>query len=74
MSEQPNIPVTEESKSSAITGHGYDAASRTLLLRFNGGRSYRYADVPPEVYAALKEAKSMGGYFGKHINGKFKAI
>lgn len=63
-----------ECKSSCISAHGYDAASKTLALTFKGGKTYRYADVPPSAYDALREAKSAGTYFAKHINGKFKGV
>ena len=69
----PEIPLTESS-STAIIGHGYDAANRVLALKFNGGRLYRYADVPAEVYEELKAAKSLGRFFGSRINGKFKQV
>lgn len=68
-----DIAITE-SKSTAIVAHGYDRASQKMVLVFNGGRRYTYADVPAETYEALKSAKSMGQFYGTHINGKFKAI
>lgn len=67
------IPMTE-CKSSCITAHGYHADTQTLALSFVGGRHYRYGDVPAETYAQLQSAKSIGKFFGKQINGKFKAL
>ena len=74
MSDKTPDIALNESKSTAIVAHGYDRASKKMVLVFNGGRRYPYADVPPETYEALKSAKSMGRYYGTHINGKFKAI
>lgn len=73
MDKQPEIPL-EPCKSSCISGIGYHAESRTLALQFVGGKTYRYADVPAETVTALKESKSAGAFFGKQINGKFKAL
>lgn len=73
MSKEPEIPVTP-SKSTAIVAHGYDEASKRMVLVFNGGRRYTYADVPAETYQALKEAKSAGQFYGTHINGRFKVV
>ena len=72
MSDKPTIAM-HECKSTCITHHGYDAGSKTLALKFNGGRTYHYADVPAEAYEALKGAKSIGKHFGTNISGKFKA-
>lgn len=59
-------------KSSAIAAVGYHPESRTLAVKFQSGKTYRYADVPEKVHAGFAEAKSAGGYFAKNVAGKFK--
>lgn len=48
--------------SSMIQAFGYDAAAKTLLIIFNSGKTYRYFDVPAEVYNELLASDSQGGY------------
>lgn len=71
--KKPDIPLTA-CKSSAVTGYGYDAASKTLAVQFKGGKTYHYPDVPASVHAGFAEAKSIGKYVGTHVAGKFKAL
>lgn len=59
-------------KSSQVASHGYDAATRTLAVKFHGGGEYHYADVSPADYAALGKAKSIGGHIHANVKGKFK--
>lgn len=66
----PDIPLTSV-QSSMLDGHGYDAATRTLALRFSAGKTYHYQDVPPEVAAGLAAAESVGKFYGANIRGKF---
>ncbi len=59
-------------KSSMLQAHGYDAASKTLAIRFSGaGKTYHYSGVPPEVASGLAAAESPGKFFGQVIRGKF---
>ena len=58
--------------SSQINEVGYDAASKTLGIRFKPGRTspaseYRYANVPPMVHRAMITAESVGSYFAAEI-------
>lgn len=43
-------------RSRALEEAGYDAATRTLRVRFRHGGLYDYLDVPPEVFAGLLES------------------
>lgn len=58
-------------KSTSIQAYGYEAGSRTLVLTFKGGRSYRYADVPQSTVDGIRDAKSTGTFVAKHVLGKF---
>ena len=67
----PTIGMTAVD-SSQLKEHGYDAASRTLAVRFNGNnRLYHYDDVPQETYDALCKAESFGRFFNQELRGKF---
>lgn len=59
----PNlIPVS----SSMLQAVGYDG--KDLFVRFNGGKLYRYSDVPASEFEALKQSESIG----KYLNGVIK--
>ena len=54
-------------ESSMIHAVGYDQEKRILEIVFNTGRTYQYADVPPEEYEGLLNAESKGRYFLANI-------
>jgi hypothetical protein len=62
------VPV----ESGALTAVGYDAASRTLRLRFESGGLYDYFDVPPEVYAGLRHDDHPWTAWGDHITSSYE--
>lgn len=63
----------KEVKSSLIHSMGYDAASKTLAIRFqNSALVYHYADVPAETADALIKAESIGKVFGSLVRGKYR--
>ncbi len=64
----PFTPVN----SSMISAVGYDAASKTMHVRFPNGSHYAYEGVSPEQHAALVGAKSIGKHFGQNVRGQFK--
>lgn len=57
--------------SSILTEVKYSSRSRDLDLRFVTGRTYRYSEVPREVYERLTKADSKGAFFNKHIRDQF---
>jgi hypothetical protein len=67
------VIAMDEVESSQIHSLGYDAASTTLAIRFKDRTTgaptslYHYANVPVEEFNALRDAASIGSYFGKHI-------
>lgn len=66
-----NVMLREPVESSVIASMGYAPAERVLELEFRGsGDIYDYFDVPPEVYAEFREAKSKGTY----LNQVFKNL
>lgn len=61
------VPV----ESSMIHAVGYDKEKHILEIVFNTGRTYQYADVPPEEYEGLLNAESKGRYFLANIRDVF---
>lgn len=59
--------------SSNLTSANYDAATKALTVGFKSGGSWRYADVPEDVYQGLIGASSPGGYFHAAIKGKYES-
>ena len=57
--------------SEAIAQIEYDAASRTLFVRFTDGDWYSYAGVPSDVHAAFVTAESKGGFFHDRIRDRY---
>jgi hypothetical protein len=62
------IPVDSD----ALTAIGYDAATRTLRLRFETGGLYDYFDVPSEVYAGLRDDEHPWTTWGEHITSSYE--
>ena len=63
----PKISMTPSPESDAVESHGYDTESRKMRVKFKGGGTYEYDDVPPEKYAAFTGANSMGAFHNKKI-------
>jgi hypothetical protein len=60
----PNIKMLPV-QSSNIRAVGWD--NDVLLVTFHSGSTYKYDDVPEEIYRALLSAPSKGKYFCKNI-------
>jgi hypothetical protein len=56
--------------SSAIRAVGYYGT--TLTVEFHTGRVYDHPNVPYDVYVSLMRADSMGGYYNRHIRGRYR--
>jgi hypothetical protein len=56
--------------SSALVSVEYDVVSGNLEIRFVSGRTYRYSNVPPDVYEALLDAESKGAFFNAQIRDR----
>jgi hypothetical protein len=54
-------------ESSLMTDVQYDEKTRELDIRFTSGKTYRYFDVPKNVYSRLLRAKSKGEFFNEEI-------
>jgi hypothetical protein len=53
--------------SSSLSAVGYDAERRELHVRFVGGGTYAYLDVPGEVFHALLESTSKGAFVNHEL-------
>ena len=57
--------------SSVIRFVRYAPDTRELKVTFVSGRSYVYEDVPPEVAAAFRDARSKGAFFNHEIRDRY---
>jgi hypothetical protein len=57
--------------SSVIRFFRYAPDTRELKVTFVSGRLYVYEDVPPEVAAAFREARSKGAFFNHEIRDRY---
>ncbi len=60
-------------QSSHLNGIEYEEQSRTLTIQFVNGAMYSYANVPADVYWALKQQSSPGSYFHAKIKGRYES-
>jgi hypothetical protein len=58
-------------RSSVMTSFDYDEENAELDITFTSGKTYRYANVPLEIYAGLLDAESKGEFFNDNIKDKF---
>jgi hypothetical protein len=57
--------------SSVIRFFRYAPDTRELKVTFVSGRLYVYEDVPPEVAAAFRNARSKGTFFNHDIRDRY---
>lgn len=70
LTDKPRPPITlSPVKSGQVKAIGYDPATETLAVSFNGGPGsiYHYPGVKAETYAEFLKAESIGKFFGAHI-------
>lgn len=67
---RPAIQLTPV-KSSQVAAVGYHPETKTLAVTFQHGVGalYCYPGVSPETHTAFLKAKSIGKFFGEHIQG-----
>jgi hypothetical protein len=58
-------------RSSAVRSVRFDHDARTLDITFVSGKTYRYLDVPLEIYIDFIDAESKGDYFNNNIKDAF---
>ncbi|EHR04330.1 KTSC domain-containing protein [Bradyrhizobium sp. WSM471] len=57
--------------SSVIRFFRYAPETREMKVTFVSGRLYVYEDVPPEVAAAFRNARSKGTFFNHEIRDRY---
>lgn len=57
--------------SSVISFLRYAPDTRELKVTFVSGRLYVYENVPPEVAAAFRDARSKGAFFNHEIRDRY---
>lgn len=65
------MPVHKKVNSSALTVVRYNKDDLTLTIKLKDGNTYKYADVPYDVYLELVNADSKGRYFNMNIRNNF---
>jgi hypothetical protein len=66
--ESPPVPV----ESSVLASVRYQAQRSILDLEFRLGVTYRYFDVPADIYNSLLTADSKGACFNHMIRNRFR--
>jgi hypothetical protein len=67
--DPPSVPV----QSSLLASVNYQAETSALDLKFRQrGITYRYFNVPADIYAHLLNAESKGSCFNRQIRGRFR--
>ena len=61
-------------ESRALAAVGYSRRLRALEVEFKRGGTYRYLDVPRQVYDGLLAADSKAGYYNRHVRGKYHSV
>jgi hypothetical protein len=69
----PAAPGRVRVESSVIASIGYDEKTRALDIEFRTGATWRYLDVPPEIYHALLAAESKGRFYNANLKHRFRA-
>jgi len=62
-------PIMVDSTTLSIVA--YDSRHRFLQVEFHDRTTYRYSDVPLDVFRSLLNASSKGAFFNRHIRGRF---
>jgi hypothetical protein len=58
-------------RSPVMTSIKYDESTAGLEIKFSGGMTNRYQNIPVEIYVGLRDAKWKGQFFIENIQGAF---
>lgn len=67
------LPELTKVESSNIQALGWSPGTG-LVVRFKGGGTYRYPEVPEKEYTAGVKEESVGSWFAKSIRGQYRHI
>jgi hypothetical protein len=62
------MPIVE---SSMMVRVEYHEDTSELDITFKSGKTYRYREVPPDIYSDLLDAESKGEFFNEKIKDTF---
>jgi uncharacterized protein YuzE len=65
------MPFVESSMMSRVE---YDEDTSELDITFKSGKTYRYREVPPDIYSDLLDAESNGEFFNEKIKDTFDFV
>lgn len=68
-----DVKMQPVSHSSNVEAVGYDDKASDLYVQFKGGGTYRYSEVPRDVWMELQHAPSAGKYLNANIKAKYKS-
>jgi hypothetical protein len=57
--------------SSMVQSIAYDSDSNVMVVTFNSGKSYAYANVPEDVAMDASNAASVGEFINSEIKGRY---
>ena len=57
--------------SSMAQSVSYDPDTQTMMITFNNGKSYVYANVPEDVAVDVSNAASVGEFINSEIKGRY---
>ena len=63
---------TTQVESSNVDEVSYEAATKTMFVRFKKSGTYAYYDVPRTIYTGLVNASSVGSYFHQNVKNAFR--
>lgn len=58
-------------ESSNVAAIGYDAAAQHLYVEYIKSGTYRYSNVPAEIYNDWMAAESKGKFFHEKVKGRY---
>jgi hypothetical protein len=70
VSHLKRVPV----ESTALATVGYSKRLHVLEIEFRNGAIYRYADVAPDVFEALINARSKARFYDENIRHKYPSL
>ncbi len=66
---EPPMKLTPES--SNVEAIGYDETLEEVWVRFDGGRTYAYENVPPTVWSDFESAASKGTFVNQVLKPSY---
>jgi hypothetical protein len=61
-------------ESSSIAAIAHDPVTKSLVVQFKNGGTYRYDGISADQHQKLMAAKSIGTHFQQHIRAKFNGV